>query len=203
MTVESKKITYLQKIYEKIRKYCMMNFIYKNADGSAMVYDKVLNFAGKMINEVKKQDVTIKGKRALYIKKVEDLSAQGFSYRYIKEINKKEKLAEAKQKAKKEYMDKIIYDAYYKRRDDDRDFGGELDIWGNSTKEFKFITELGVVNPYVGLQKMNQKEDVTLEVDDVIKLFEDVVVIFEQQIDKTKLKADIVNTFCAYGIDLL
>jgi uncharacterized protein YydD (DUF2326 family) len=62
---------------------------------------------------------------------------------------------------------------------------------------------LGVVNPYVGLQKMNQKEDVTLEVDDVIKLFEDVVVIFEQQKDKTKLKADIVNTFSAYGIDLL
>ena len=62
-----------------------------------------------------------------------------------------------KQKAKKEYMDKIIYEAYYRRKDDDRDFGGELDIWGKSTQEFNFITRLGVENPYAELQGMRQK----------------------------------------------
>jgi hypothetical protein len=156
-----------------------------------------------MISDVKNQDRVIRSKRTLYIKKVEDLSAQGFSYRYIKELNKKEQKEEDKQKAKKEYMDKIIYDAYYKRINSDRDFGGELDVWGNSTKEFNFIKELGVINPYNELQKMKQEDEVVLGVDDVIKLLENIIVIFEQQKDKTKIKDNIITTFSSYGIDLL
>lgn len=203
MSAESKKISQLQKAYDKIRVYCMMNFAYKNNDGSAFVYDNVLKQIDRLIKEIKEYDDKIRRKRATYINKIEKLSAQGFSSNHIKNMNRSEEIEKNKQKQKKDYMDKIIYEGYYKRKEDDRDFGGELDIWGKSTKEFKFITKLGVKNPYIELQQINQKEDVALSVGDIFQLVDSVLIVFEKQKDKNMLKTDLINTFNVYGIDLL
>ncbi|MBQ2884427.1 MAG: hypothetical protein IJE43_11755 [Alphaproteobacteria bacterium] len=203
MNIESKKVIYLEKLYDKIRKYCMMNFIYKNSDGSAIIYDSVLKYVNKLVEEVKKQDIDIKKKRKDYINRIEELSAQGFSYRYIKKTTEQKKRDECIQKAKKEYMDKIIYEAYYKKKEDDRDFGGDLDIWGMPTKEYNFIKKLGIVNPYAEFQKMTQREEgVILEIDDIIKLLENTVNIFENPKDKHKLKDEILDVFLSFGIIL-
>ncbi len=203
MQLESKKIIYLQKMYNKIRKYCLMNFIYKSEDESAKVFDSLLNRVERLINNVKCCDDTLRKKRVSDIKKVEDLSKRGFSYKYIKDISKKEQTENDKIREKKEYMSKIIYDAYFKKRENDRDFGGELDIWGNSTKEFKFIIKQGFDNPYIELQNMNQKNETILSVDNTIKLIEDVVNVFEKQKYRDKLKDDLIKVFLSYDIDLL
>jgi hypothetical protein len=201
MVIESKKITGLQKMYDKIRKYCVMNFVLKS--GGALVYDNVLNCVNKLIDGVKEQDKALRKKKIEDVSKYESMVAQGFSYKYIKNMMEQRKVFENKQKAKKEYMDKIIYEAYYRRKDDDRDFGGELDIWGKSTQEFNFITRLGVENPYAELQGMRQKKEVELGADEVILLLKRVIDIFETQKDKGKITSDLIDVFSSYGINLL
>ena len=203
MVIESKKITKLYEMYNKIRKYCMMNFILKGTDGSVLVYDNVISCVNKLINSVKDQDSAFRKKKIEDISKYESMAALGFSYKYIKNMQEQEQINKNKQKAKKEYMDKIIYEAYYRRKDDDRDFGGELDVWGKSTEEFNFITKLGVENPYAELQRINQKKDVELDVGDVALLLKRVIDIFETQKDKSKIASDLIDVFLFYGINLL
>ena len=203
MVAESKKITGLQKMYDKIRKYCIMNFVLKGVSSGAFVYDNVIICVNKLIDGVRDQDSALRKKKIEDISQYESMVAQGFSYKYIKNMVEQRRIDENKQKAKKEYMDKIIYEAYYRRKEDDRDFGGELDVWGKSTEEFNFIMKLGVENPYVELQRMNQKQFVDLGVDEVTLLLKKVIDIFETQKDKSKITSDLIDVFSFYGINLL